>query len=105
MGQKLNINVVTLSDYRFTVDQPIEYCYKKKCRGVDHQYNSIIRKLPTVWFVAVYWLYIPDCTYNWLVDFFNGHSHQTKYYEQTSTLKTFQPASFRGQQSVLRRML
>ena len=33
MGQKLNINVVTLSDYRFTVDQPIEYCYKKKNAG------------------------------------------------------------------------
>ena len=31
---------------------------------------------------------IPDCTYNWLVDFFNGHSHHTKYDEQTSTLKT-----------------
>ena len=31
---------------------------------------------------------IPDCTYNWLVDFFNGHSHHTKYNEQTSTLKT-----------------
>jgi len=27
---------------------------------------------------------IPDCTYNWLVDFFNGHSHHTKYGEQTS---------------------
>ena len=28
---------------------------------------------------------ITDCTYNWLVDFFNGHSHHTKYDEQTST--------------------
>jgi len=28
---------------------------------------------------------IPDCTYNWLVDFFNGHSRHTKYDEQTST--------------------
>ena len=40
---------------------------------------------------------IPDCTYNWLVDFFNGHSRHTKYDEQTSTLKPFQLASFRGQ--------
>jgi len=31
---------------------------------------------------------IPDCTCNWLVDFFNGHSHNTKYDKQTSTLKT-----------------
>ena len=39
---------------------------------------------------------IPDCTYNWLVDFFNGHSHHTKYDEQTSTLKTISASIIQG---------
>jgi len=39
---------------------------------------------------------IPDCTYNWLVDFFNGHSHLTKYDEQTSTLKTISASIIQG---------
>jgi len=39
---------------------------------------------------------IPDCTYNWLVDFFNGHSHHTKYDDQTSTLKTISASIIQG---------
>ena len=39
---------------------------------------------------------IPDCTYNWLVDFFNGHSHHTKYDEQTSTLKIISASIIQG---------
>jgi len=39
---------------------------------------------------------IPDCTYNWLVDFFNGHSHHTKPDEQTSTLKTISASIIQG---------
>jgi len=29
---------------------------------------------------------MPDNAYNWMVDFFNGHSHRTKYEGQTSSL-------------------
>ena len=32
-------------------------------------------------------LSMPDNAYNWLVDFFSGHSHCTVYCGQTSTLK------------------
>jgi len=39
---------------------------------------------------------IPDCTYNWLVDFFNGHSHHTKYDERTSTLTTISARLIQG---------
>jgi len=39
---------------------------------------------------------IPDCTYSWLVDFFNGHSHHTKHDEQTSTLKTISASIIQG---------
>jgi len=39
---------------------------------------------------------ILDCTYNWLIDFFNGHSHHTKYDEQTSTLKTISASIIQG---------
>ena len=39
---------------------------------------------------------IPDCIYNWLVDFFNEHSHHTKYGEQTSTLKTISASIIQG---------
>jgi len=39
---------------------------------------------------------IPDCTYNWLFDFFSGHSHHTKHDEQTSTLKTISASIIQG---------
>jgi len=39
---------------------------------------------------------ISDCAYNWLVDFFNGHSHQTKYGEQISTLKPISASIIQG---------
>ena len=31
-------------------------------------------------------LYIPDYVYNWLVEYFQGHSHCTKYENNTSAL-------------------
>jgi len=37
-----------------------------------------------------------DSTYNRLVDFFSGHSHHTKYGEQTSTLKTISASIIQG---------
>ena len=30
---------------------------------------------------------VPDHVYNWLVDFFAGHMHQTKYGDQMSSLR------------------
>jgi len=32
-------------------------------------------------------LEIPDTAFNWMADFFSGHSHCTKYREETSTFK------------------
>ena len=31
---------------------------------------------------------IPDTVYNWLVDFFSGHSHSTSYGGATSTINS-----------------
>ena len=42
---------------------------------------------------------VSDCAYNWLVDFFIGHSHQTKYDEQTSTLKSISASTIQGSAS------
>ena len=39
---------------------------------------------------------IPDEAYNWLVDFFGGHSHSTVYRGQTSTLKSINASIIQG---------
>jgi hypothetical protein len=39
---------------------------------------------------------IPDNVYNWLVDFFSGHSHCTVYRGQTSTLKSITASIIQG---------
>ena len=41
-------------------------------------------------------LYVPDNVYNWLVDFFNGHSHCTVYRGQTSTLQPINASIIQG---------
>jgi hypothetical protein len=39
---------------------------------------------------------IPDEAYNWLVDYFRGHSHSTVYRDQTSTLKSINASIIQG---------
>jgi len=39
---------------------------------------------------------IPDHTYNWFVHYFQGHSHCTKYREQTSTLREISASIIHG---------
>jgi len=39
---------------------------------------------------------LPDHIYNWLVNFFNGHSHQTKYGNVTSIFKSISASIIQG---------
>jgi len=39
---------------------------------------------------------MPDNVYNWMVDFFNGHSHRTKYKGQTSSLHKITASVIQG---------
>ena len=39
---------------------------------------------------------IPDNVYNWLVNFFSGHSHCAQYSGQTSTLKDITASIIQG---------
>jgi len=39
---------------------------------------------------------MPDNVYNWMVDFFNGHSHRTKYEGQTSSLHKITASVIQG---------
>ena len=39
---------------------------------------------------------IPDHVYNWLVNFFDGHSHQTKYADEMSTIKSISASIIQG---------
>jgi len=39
---------------------------------------------------------LPDHVHNWLVDFFDGHSHQTKYEDEMSTLKGISASIIQG---------
>ena len=39
---------------------------------------------------------IPDTVYNWLVDFFSGHSHNTSYGGATSTIKFVSASIIQG---------
>ena len=39
---------------------------------------------------------IPDCVYNWLVDFFTDHTHKTKYDNQMSSLKFISASIIQG---------
>jgi hypothetical protein len=41
-------------------------------------------------------LNIPDEAYNWLADYFKGHSHSTVYLDQTSTLKSINASIIQG---------
>jgi len=41
-------------------------------------------------------LELPDYTYNWLVNFFNGHSHQTKYGNVMSAFKSISASIIQG---------
>jgi len=41
-------------------------------------------------------LHLPDHVYNWLADFFKGHSHCTVYHGQTSTLKSITASIIQG---------
>ena len=41
-------------------------------------------------------LHIPDEAYNWLADYFKGHSHSTVYLDQTSTLKSINASIIQG---------
>ena len=41
-------------------------------------------------------LHLPDYVYNWLADFFTGHSHCTVYHGQASTLKSIAANIIRG---------
>ena len=48
---------------------------------------------------------IPDAAYNWLVNFFVGHGHCTRYGGTTSTVLDISASRYRGQLSVLPPML
>jgi len=39
---------------------------------------------------------LPDYIYNWLVHFFNGHSHCMRYYDHTSTLQEISATIVQG---------
>jgi len=39
---------------------------------------------------------VPDHVYNWLVDFFAGHMHQTKYGDQMSSLRPISASIIQG---------
>jgi len=41
-------------------------------------------------------LHLPDYVYNWLADFFTGHSHCTVYHGQASTLKSITASIIQG---------
>ena len=41
-------------------------------------------------------LYIPDQIYNWLVNFFSGHSHRTEYHGQQSTVQMINASIIQG---------
>ena len=41
-------------------------------------------------------LHLPDYVYNWLADFFTGHSHCTVYHGQASTLKSIIASIIQG---------
>ena len=41
-------------------------------------------------------LHLPDYVYNWLADFFTGHSHCTVYHGQVSTLKSITASIIQG---------
>ena len=41
-------------------------------------------------------LKLPDCVYNWLVDFYNGHSHCTKFQGETSQLADINASVIQG---------
>ena len=41
-------------------------------------------------------LLISDEAYNWLVDYFRGHSHSTVYRDQTSILKSINASIIQG---------
>jgi len=41
-------------------------------------------------------LYIPDHVYNWLVEYFQGHSHCTKYENNTSALADISASIIQG---------
>ena len=43
---------------------------------------------------------LPDHVHNWLVDFFDGHSHQTKYEDEMSSIKSISASIIQG--SVIR---
>jgi len=53
---------------------PYAFYFSKVFDTVRHE--TLLRKLAQV--------NIPDCVYNWTVDFFGGHTRSTKFSELTS---------------------